>query len=100
VIAVDRHGRYAGIALVAEAHEAERQPEVSVQSILRNRAATLVPEMNVQQAVAVFDGAEAESLAVVDTRDRGRVVGVLTEAFALRRYAEESEKRRRAIAGE
>eukprot|EP01035_Chromulina_nebulosa_P033324 gene33324-44606_t len=96
VIAVDGNGRYAGIALVAEAHETERKPEASIQSILRNRSATLVPEMNVQQAVAAFDGAEAESLAVVDTRDRGRVIGVLTEAFALRRYAEESEKRRRA----
>jgi CIC family chloride channel protein len=100
VIAIDLHGRYAGIALVAEAHEPERKPETSLQGILRNRSATLTPDMNVQQAVAAFDGAESESLAVVDSHDRGRVVGVLTEAFALRRYAEESEKRRRAAVGE
>jgi CIC family chloride channel protein len=100
VIAIDEHGRYAGIALVAEAHEPERKPETSLQGMLRNRGATLTPDMNVQQAVAAFDGAESESLAVVDGYDRGRVVGVLTEAFALRRYAEESEKRRRAAAGE
>jgi hypothetical protein len=28
------------------------------------------------------------------------VVGVLTEAYTLRRYAEESEKRRRSLSGE
>jgi CIC family chloride channel protein len=100
VIAIDSQGRYAGIALVAEAHETERKPETSLQGILRNRGATLTPGMNVQQAVAAFDGAESESLAVVDSHDRGRIVGVLTEAFALRRYAEESEKRRRAAVGE
>jgi CIC family chloride channel protein len=100
VIAVDEHGRYAGLVLVADAHAPELEPEARIQSILRNRNATLVPEMNVQQAVAAFDGAEAESLAVVDTLDRRRVIGTLTEAHALRRYSEESEKRRRAAVGE
>ena len=57
---------------------------------------TLLPQMNVQQAVAAFDRAEAEALAVVDAPDRRSVIGLLTEAYALRRYAEESEKRRRS----
>jgi CIC family chloride channel protein len=100
VIAVDEHGRYAGIVLVAEAHAPDLDTEARIQCVLRNRNVTLVPEMNVQQAVAAFEGAEAESLAVVDTLDRRRVIGVLTEAHALRRYSEESEKRRRAAAGE
>jgi CIC family chloride channel protein len=100
VIAIDPHGRYAGIVLVAEAHAPELKLESRIHDILRNRSTTLFPQMNVREAVAAFDGAEAESLAVVDTRDRGRVVGVLTEAFTLRRYAEESEKRRRDVLGE
>ncbi|CAN5395122.1 chloride channel protein [soil metagenome] len=100
VIAVDEHGRYAGIVLVADAHAPDLDSEARIQSLLRNRNATLVPDMNVQQAVAAFEGAEAESLAVVDTLDRRRVIGVLTEAHTLRRYSEESEKRRRAAVGE
>ena len=58
------------------------------------------PGMDIRQAVAAFDEAEAESLAVVETVDRGRVIGLLTEAHALRRYAEESDKHRRDMVGE
>ena len=56
--------------------------------------------MNVQDAVAAFDRAEAESLAVIDTADTRRVIGILTEAHALRRYAEETDRHRRLSIGE
>ena len=54
--------------------------------------------MNVREAAATFDRAEAEALAVVDPQRH--VVGLLTEAYVLRRYAEESEQRRRDALGE
>ena len=56
--------------------------------------------MNIQEAIAVFDAAEAESLAVVDSLGERRAIGILTEAHAMRRYAEESEQRRREAIGE
>ena len=56
--------------------------------------------MNIQEAIAVFDAAEAESLAVVETDGERRPVGILTEAHAMRRYAEESDQRRREAIGE
>ena len=56
--------------------------------------------MNIQEAIAVFDAAEAESLVVVDTDGAHRPIGVLNEAHAMRRYAEESEQRRREVLGE
>jgi chloride channel protein, CIC family len=56
--------------------------------------------MNIQEAIAVFDAAEAESLAVVEAGGEHRPVGILTEAHAMRRYAEESDKRRREAIGE
>jgi hypothetical protein len=43
--------------------------------------------MNIQEAIAAFDTAEAESLAVVETDGRCRPVGILTEAHAMRRYS-------------
>ena len=56
--------------------------------------------MAVKEAVLAFDRAEAEALVVVDSyRDR-RVVGALTEAYVLRRYAAELERRRRDMVGE
>jgi CIC family chloride channel protein len=100
VIAIDSDERYAGIVLVAEAHAPELKATGGIREILRSRGFTLLPTWNVREAVAAFDRAEAESLAVLDTPDRGRVIGVLTEAHVLRRYAEESEKRRRDVLGE
>jgi CIC family chloride channel protein len=56
--------------------------------------------MNIQEAIAVFDAAEAESLVVVDTDGERRPIGTLTEVHAMRRYAEESEQRRREVVGD
>lgn len=100
VVAIDANGRYAGVVFVAEAHGLKDTPAANVRDVLRYRDVTLLPDMNVKQAVAAFDAAEAESLAVVDAADRGQVIGLLTEAHALRRYAEEFEKRRRDVFGE
>jgi len=54
----------------------------------------------VKEAVAAFDKAEAEALAVIQSRESPRVIGLLTEAYALRRYSEELEMRRRELLGE
>lgn len=100
VIAVDGGERYAGVVFVAEAYGLTDIDEARVRDILHYRDATLTPGMNIKEAVTAFDAAEAESLAVVQSPDSGRVVGILTEAHALRRYAEESDKHRRDSIGE
>ncbi len=100
VVAVDGDGRYVGLALIAEAHAPEIEPAKGLVGILHHRDVVLHPAMNIQEAIAVFDAAEAESLAVVEAGGERRPVGILTEAHAMRRYAEESEKRRREAIGE
>ncbi|MBR0758404.1 chloride channel protein [Bradyrhizobium jicamae] len=100
VVAVDGEGRYAGLALVAEAHAPDLKTDKGLAGILRHTDIVLNPLMNIQEAIAVFDAAEAESLAVVEAGGRRRLVGLLTEAHAMRRYAEESEQRRREVIGE
>ncbi len=100
VIAIDEQGRYAGMVHVAEAHAAEAAPDKSVKDVLRNAEDMLLPGMAIKEAVLAFDRAETETLAVVDSRLDRRVIGLLTEAFALRRYAAELERRRRELVGE
>jgi CIC family chloride channel protein len=100
VVAVDKDGHYVGIVFVAEAHGPNNTKAASVNDIVHYRGVTLLPDMNIRQVVAVFDWAEAESLVVVDDSKRGQVIGILTEAYALRRYAQELERRRRDIVGE
>jgi chloride channel protein, CIC family len=100
VVAVDATGRYVGLAVVAEAHAPEIDAARGLFGILHHRGVVLHPVMNIQEAIAVFDAAEAESLAVVEADGEHRPVGILTEAHAMRRYAEESDKRRREAIGE
>jgi CIC family chloride channel protein len=100
VIAVDEDGRYAGMVLVAEAHAPEIDTTVSVREILHHADHMLVPQMTAQEAISAFDRYEAEALAVVDSQERRQVTGLLSEAHALRRYSDASERQRRELLGE
>ena len=100
VVAVDAGGHYAGLALVAEAHAPDVAAASLLADILHYRDAVLTPVMNIQEAIVVFDDAEAESLVVVEAGGERRPVGILSEAHAMRRYAEESERWRRNAVGD
>jgi chloride channel protein, CIC family len=100
VVAVDAAGRYVGLALVAETHAPDIDVSKGLVGILHYRDVVLHPVMNIQEAIAVFDAAEAESLVVVETGGEHRPIGILSEAHAMRRYAEESEQRRREAVGD
>lgn len=99
-IAVDEDGRYAGMVIVAEAHAPEVPATGSVHTILRHADHMLLPQMTAQEAIGAFDRCEAEALAVVDTTERRQVIGLLSEAHALRRYSDASERQRRQLLGE
>ena len=47
----------------------------------------------------LFESQQAELLVVVDDKTTKRVVGLITEAFALRRYRQELEARQREMFG-
>ncbi len=99
VIAVDRQGRYAGVVWVADAHAAEGAV-ACVGEMLHHTDSVLTPQMTVKEAATLFETAEADALAVVDGVETLRVLGLLTEQYALRRYSEELESRRRDLSGE
>ena len=100
VVGVDGTGRYVGLALVAEAHAPDIEAPNGLIDILHYRDVVLHPIMNIREAIAVFDAAEAEQLAVVEADGQHRPIGVLSEAHAMKRYAEASEQRRREAVGE
>lgn len=104
VVVIDDAGKYAGIVLVAEAHTPSRRaPDKSTGTIidlLHNSDDMLSPQMTIKEAVALFETVEADALAVVDSLETRRVIGLLTEQYALRRYSEELERRRRELSGE
>lgn len=99
VIAMDDADRYAGIVLLAEAY-ADEDDTHKVADILHYQDTVLLPQMTIKEAVAMFESAESDALAVVDGAETRRVIGLLTEQYALRRYSEELDRRRRELSGE
>lgn len=100
VVAVDQAQRYAGLVWVADAHTAAAEEAASVAELLHHTSSVLTPQMTVREAASLFERDEADALAVVDGLDTLQVVGLLTEQHALRRYAEELERRGRDLGGE
>ncbi len=102
VVVVDGAERYLGIASVPEIHAAELNGDGDSRTIsefLHNQKDALEPQLNVKDAMKMFDETESEALAVVEAGSR-RVIGLLTEAHALRRYSEELDRARRDLVGE
>jgi len=99
VVVTDETGRYAGIAYPPEAAVVTGEGR-HVADILHHDEHFLLPGMNVKEALAAFETAEADALAVLDSPDTRQVLGILTEQYALRRYSEELDRRRREISGE
>jgi CIC family chloride channel protein len=100
IVLLDDQGGYAGMAALAEAYAPDADETAPSSSLARFTDCALTAAMNVKQALALFDRVEAESLAVVDSADDRRVMGLLNETFAVRRYAEELDKSRRELIGE
>jgi CIC family chloride channel protein len=103
VVVVDEEGRYLGVALTADAFASADTPDqdaaVAVADIAKWADHPLTPAMNVRDAIRTFDRTESEALAVVDDLTSRKVLGLLTEGYALRRYAEELDKARQGLAG-
>jgi CIC family chloride channel protein len=99
VIALGDNDGYDGIVLTAEAH-AEDAGARTVADVVHYADAVLLPQMSVKEAISVFEQAESDALAVVDGPETKRVIGLLTEHYALRRYSEELDRRRRELSGE
>jgi CIC family chloride channel protein len=99
VIVLDEADRYAGIVLLPEAH-ADADDDHKVRDIAHYADTVLLPQMTIKEAVAMFENAESDALVVVDSAQDRHVIGLLTEQYALRRYTDELDRRRRELSGE
>jgi len=103
VYAIDEAGQYAGIVDVSAAHDPTLDPGTEQRTagdLARSADAFLLPRQNVRQAIKLFVASEEETLPVVESRRNRRLLGYLTEAYALRRYSQELERKRGEELGE
>lgn len=103
VIAVDAQGRYVGMIPVPEVYADSfdtEKGEHTIAELVKYQEEFLLPQMNAKEAVARFDRAESEALAVINNAQERKVMGLLSEGHTLRRYSEELDRRRREVSGE
>jgi chloride channel protein, CIC family len=99
VVVLDADDRYGGIVHPSDAHADEDEGH-NVGDVVHYADTVLLPQMTIKEAVAMFENAESDALAVVDGPETRHVIGLLTEQYALRRYSEELDRRRRELSGE
>jgi CIC family chloride channel protein len=101
VVAVGEEGRYQGLIHVAEAHAPRIEDGGDggpITAIVRLPATVLHPDENVRRALDVFGASQADTL-VVTARGTEQVLGTLGEAYAARRYAQETNLAMRGVLG-
>jgi CIC family chloride channel protein len=101
VVAVGDEGRYQGLIHVAEAHALVLENGGDggpITALVRLPATVLHPDDNVRRALDVFGASRADTL-VVTARGSEQVLGTLGEAYAARRYAQETNRAMRGVLG-
>ena len=94
-VITDVAGHYRGIVTTASAYRPELAENVPITKIATQHDVVLPPDAGIEQMLRLFDEASVDEIAVVD--HLGKVVGVVTEKHARRRYFEELEAAQRAI---
>ncbi|XQA61734.1 chloride channel protein [Xanthomonas sacchari] len=98
VVLEDENGHYAGLVTLAAAYADGVNAEAAIVDYAGNRDVALPADTDVVTAMRQFDLTQSDELAVVD--EQGKVLGVLSESFVRKRYAEELDKRQRELMGE
>ena len=95
-------GEYVGQALLPDIHSSDFDAQDTINSVgdlAKLQDVMLTPSMNVKAAMKYFENAEAEILVVVDSLEKRKVVGFLTEGYARRRYFEELDQASAGLLG-
>jgi CIC family chloride channel protein len=98
VVLLDAQGHYAGIVVTAAAHADVADVAAPVAQLASNRDRFIDERTDIVSVMKAFDAAQTDELAVVD--QSGAVLGILSETFVRKRYAEELERHHRELYGE
>jgi len=104
VATVDGDGAFVGLVDVASVHtetasHAEGTAEPTLDLVVIHKDSWIEAQMRFDRLMPLFESRETELLVVVDDKNTKRVLGLITEAFALRRYRQELEARQHEMFG-
>jgi chloride channel protein, CIC family len=93
IFLTDEKGGFAGVVGTADLHDPDRRTEGGTAAMLRKgENQFLLPQQNIRVALDRFITAELEALPVLAGPADRKIVGFVTEAYALRRYNQELER--------
>ncbi|EGF93515.1 voltage gated chloride channel family protein [Asticcacaulis biprosthecium C19] len=98
VLLVDGNGDYRGILPTAEAYQDKHDPDAPLSSLTQQTEVYVRPDMDISAILRMFEHFAVDDLAVVN--EDHKLLGLLTERYVNRRYAEELEKTQREFFGE
>jgi CIC family chloride channel protein len=98
VFLLDDTGRYDGVLVTADAYAENIDPLSPVEALAISRDVVLSPDMDIEAVMRLFETSGTDELAVVD--EERRVLGLLAEAYVVRRYAGELERQQLDLYGE
>jgi len=95
VFVVDGRGAFCGVVDPGDASVVNHEEAIkTVGELVLQPAEFLLPGDNLRTALDRFSQAAQETLPVVDNAKDRRIIGYMSEAYALRRYAHELERHR------
>ena len=103
IYALDAHGHYAGAIDADDLHDAAIDDALDgavADDLAEGAEQFLLPTDNIRTALGRFDSMQVESLPVLASPSDRRVIGYVTEAYALKRYTQEMERMRSAELGQ
>lgn len=98
VLLIDDRGDYRGIVQTAEAYIEVIDTDTPLSQLARQTEVYVRPDMDISAILRVFEHFGVDDLAVVD--EQHKLLGLLTENYVNRRYAEELERSQREFFGE
>ncbi|HSQ94561.1 MAG TPA: chloride channel protein [Croceibacterium sp.] len=98
VVVVDSDGHYRGILQTALGYSPDLDQVTPIGSLAQLGEVTLDPSTDIVEMLHRFEDNAADELAVIDVERR--VLGVVSENHARRRYFEEMERSQKALYGE
>jgi CIC family chloride channel protein len=98
VLLEDAGRHYAGLVPTAAAFANTGPADKPVADLAILKDVALSPDMSIVAIMELFDASGADDLAVVDAE--GRIIGMLTERYVRKRYADELDRAQRELYGE
>ena len=101
--ALDETGDYAGLIDVDDLHDSEIDDALDgavAIDLAEGADSFLLPGDNIRVALGRFDQLQVEALPVLAGQGQRKVIGYVTEGYALKRYTQELERMRSAELGQ